>query len=201
MLVIGLTGGIGSGKSTVSELFAELGVPVVDMDVIAREVVEPGKPGLEEITREFGPGILDTAGRLDRAALREQVFASQEKREKLEAILHPLIRQQAEQEIAGLQAPYCILVIPLLAESAQPFPVDRILVVDVPESVQIERTMTRDHSSEADVRKILEAQAARKTRLKLADDVIHNTGNRDALRKKVSELHRFYLKLATATTN
>lgn len=199
MLVIGLTGGIGSGKSTVAEMFAAKGVPIIDMDQIARQVVEPGQPALVEITREFGIEFLDATGKLDRRRLRKLIFDSAEKRHRLEAILHPLIRQETKRQLAELDTAYCIVVIPLLLESDQcPF-VDRILVVDVPESVQISRTMLRDGISKAAVEKILAAQIDRNSRLAAADDVIDNSADLAQVRNSVAELDRQYREQAGHT--
>jgi dephospho-CoA kinase len=199
MLVIGLTGGIGSGKSTVAGMFAAMGVPVIDMDQIARQVVEPGQPALDQITREFGIDILDAKGQLDRRRLRELIFDSVDKRRRLEAILHPLIRQETKRQLAELDIVYCIVVIPLLLESDQcPF-VDRILVVDVPESMQISRTMMRDGVSKAAVEKILAAQIDRSSRLAAADDIINNSADLAQVRNSVAELDRQYRELAGHT--
>ena len=199
MLVIGLTGGIGSGKSTVAGMFAAMGVPVIDMDQIARQVVEPGQPALVEITREFGIEFLDDTGKLDRRRLRKLIFDSTEKRHRLEAILHPLIRKETKRQLAELDTAYCIVVIPLLLESDQcPF-VDRILVVDVPESVQISRTMLRDGVSKAAVEKILAAQIDRNSRLAAADDVIDNSADLAQVRNSVAELDRQYREQAGHT--
>ena len=199
MLVIGLTGGIGSGKSTVAQLFAAMGVPVIDMDLIARQVVEPGQTALEQITQEFGSYILDDKGRLDRRRLRELIFDSKEKRRRLEAILHPLIRQETQHQLSEIDAPYCIVVIPLLLESQQDSLVDRILVIDVPESLQISRTMSRDDISTEAVQKILAAQIDRDGRLAAADDVIDNSVDLSQVRDRVAELDRLYRTMAENT--
>lgn len=199
MLVIGLTGGIGSGKSTVAELFAARGVPIIDMDQIARQVVEPGQPALAQITQVFGVDILDAKGRLDRRQVRDLIFDSEEKRHRLEAILHPLIRQETKHQLASLDSAYCIVVIPLLFESQQQSLVDRILVVDVPESLQISRTIERDGITAAAVEKILAAQTDRQTRLAAADDIIDNTADLAQLRNRVAELDRQYQELAKHT--
>ena len=174
MLIIGLTGGIGSGKTAVSDHFAALGVPVVDTDLISRQLVEPGQPLLKIIIREFGESYLDASGRLDRAALRRLIFSQPQARRKLESILHPAIRQEAKRQLAQMQADYAILVIPLLVENSADYPLDRILVVDAPESQQIKRVMQRDGSSMESTQKILHNQASRAQRLSLADDVITN---------------------------
>ena len=196
MLVIALTGGIGSGKSTVAQLFAELGVPIIDADLVAREVVEPGSPALAEINSAFGPGILDKDGRLRRDVLREQVFSDAASRRTLESITHPRIREIMQRRLAELHTPYAILAIPLLLESGQQALGDRTLVVDLPEALQIERVNRRDHLEDARVRSILAAQCDRPTRLRAADDVIDNGGDPTRLRDQVEKLHHRYLALA-----
>ncbi|MCP5158787.1 MAG: dephospho-CoA kinase [Gammaproteobacteria bacterium] len=197
MLVVGLTGGIGSGKTVVSDHFAtRLGVPVIDTDLIARELVEPGQPALAEIATEFGAECLDDRGHLDRVRLREQVFVNQVGRRRLEAILHPRIRAVARQRIAALKAPYCLLVIPLLAETGMTELVDRVLVVDTPEAEQIRRVIARDQINETQARRILAAQASRAQRLALADEVLENFGDLAKLALPIADLHRHYLRLA-----
>jgi dephospho-CoA kinase len=196
MLKIGLTGGIGSGKSTVSDIFSQLGVPVIDMDVIARQVVEPGSPALTEITEAFGPSILNQDGCLDRQLLRQRIFESDSDRRKLETILHPLIRAETERQLAELQAAYCIIVIPLLAESGLQTFVDRVLVIDTAESLQLKRLMARDRVSDSEAQKILDAQAPRESRLQIAHDVICNDGDLASLQKEVRRLHGQYSRLA-----
>ncbi len=196
MLKIGLTGGIGSGKTTVSNMFSEYGVPVIDMDVIARQIVAPGSPALKDISRTFGANVLNKDGSLNREVLRQQIFESSELRIELEKILHPLIRAETEQQLSRLHAPYCIIVIPLLTESQQQSLVDRILVIDAPESLQISRTMQRDNISEQDARKILDSQTDRTTRLQSADDVIENSGDMDTLRLRIGQLHEQYIRVA-----
>src|SRR5690606_24299131 len=172
MLIIGLTGGIGSGKSAVAERFAARGVPVLDADLIAREVVEPGTPGLAQVVEVFGPEVLDPQGRLDRARLGRRVFGAPERRRRLEASLHPLIYAEMRERVRRLAAPYCILVIPLLIETGQTDLVDRVLVVDAPPELQYQRVAARDGRSPAEIEAILRAQASRETRLAAADDVI-----------------------------
>lgn len=196
MLVIGLTGGIGSGKSTVAEMFESLGIPIIDMDRIARQIVEPGQPALTQIKQAFGEKIIDLNGQLNRQQLSKIIFDSTEKRHQLEAILHPLIRQETERQLAELKALYCVVVIPLLLESEQRSLVDRILVVDVPESLQITRTTQRDGISAAQVRKILATQVSRDSRLNTADDVIDNSAEMDDIRSRVKELDQQYRALA-----
>lgn len=197
MLVVGLTGGIGSGKTAVSDRFAQLGIPVIDTDLIARELVEPGQPALAEIAAGFGVDCLDDQGRIDRARLRQRVFADDKGRRRLEAILHPRIRTMARQRIAALTTPYCLLVIPLLVETGMTDLVDRVLVVDAPEEVQIRRVMTRDQIDEAQTRRILAAQASRDQRLALADEVLENSGDFVKLKLQIADLHQHYLCLAT----
>ena len=198
MLVIGLTGGIGSGKTEVSRLFIRRGAPVIDTDVIARELVERGCPALSEIATNFGDDMLTADGTLDRRRLREVVFADSAKREWLEAILHPRIRDRVAERRAGLRAPYAIVVIPLLVETRYPIPVDRVLVVDVTEARQIERVMARDRVTTEAARRIVKQHATRAERLAAADDVIATNGTRDALDEQVRLLHRRYIALAGA---
>lgn len=195
-LRIGLTGGIASGKSAVSAEFAALGIPVHDADIIARELVEPGEPALERIVAILGPDSLDSEGRLDRRRMRARVFADPQARELLESILHPAVRQELSRRSRTTQAPYQVLIIPLLLENDLKFLVDRILVVDVPEEVQLERLLARDQVDAMQARQMLAAQATRSTRLAAADDVIVNTGTRVELRNRVHALHEQYLQLA-----
>lgn len=196
MLVVGLTGGIGSGKTAVSDRFARHGVPIIDTDLLARELVEPGQPALTEIATAFGLDCLDGTGRLDRARLRERVFADASGRRRLEAILHPQIRALSRQRLAQLTAPYSLLVIPLLAETGMTDWIDRVLVVDAPEAERLRRVMARDQTDEEQARRILAAQASREQRLALADEVVENSGDFAALDRQVSTLHQHYLTLA-----
>ena len=195
-LLIALTGGIASGKSAVAEIFAQLGAPVLDTDQIARDVVEPGTPALAKLVAEFGSDILDASGRLDRARMRERVFADPAQRKKLEAITHPAIRDELAARAQRAQGPYQIHVIPLLIESGRADLYDRVLVVDTSEEAQLERLMARDGSNEALARQILAAQASREDRLDAADDVIVNTGTLQDLHRFVQTLHRNYKLLA-----
>lgn len=195
-LVVGLTGGIGSGKSTVADMFAALDVPVIDADEIAREVVAPGRPALAEIVREFGDGVQTAGGGLDRGALRELVFPEPARRARLEAILHPRIRGEMQRRLHAVRAPYCILCIPLLLEAGQLDMVDRVLVVDLPREEQIRRTRARDGVARETVEAILDAQADRTRRQQAADDVIDNSGPLEALHEQVESLHRRYLQAA-----
>jgi len=198
---IALTGGIARGKSTVANLFAAHGVPLIDTDVIAREVVEPGQPALAAVAKAFGNDVLDADGRLDRRRLREVIFRDAAARARLEAILHPAIRAAMErQSVAAAQAgPYQVLVIPLLAEGGRRDHVDRVLVVDTPETVQVERLMARDAVTREQAEASLRAQAQRATRLGIADDVVTNTGRVEDLREQVAALHERYVKLAAAS--
>jgi dephospho-CoA kinase len=198
-LHIGLTGGIASGKSTVAQRFVELGVPVIDADESSRIVVAPGQPGLAELAKRFGAGVLTGDGELDRRALRNLVFADPQLRRDLEAILHPLIRVDMERRAAAAVGPYLVMAIPLLVEGGNPGLVDRILVVDVEEDVQLRRVMTRDSTTPEQARAILDAQAPRAARLKAADDVIVNSGTIANLRRAVDGLHERYLSLAETT--
>lgn len=195
-LRIGLTGGIASGKSVVSDLFAARSIPVIDTDQIARDVVQPGEPALDEIVAAFGPGVLGAGGRLDRQALRERVFADPGERRRLEAILHPRIRAELERRSAAAGGPYQVLVIPLLVEGSGRTRVDRVLVVDCPEEIQLARLVVRDGGTEAAARAILAAQASREQRLAAADDVIVNDGSREALAVAVDALDARYRQLA-----
>ncbi|MEW6590785.1 MAG: dephospho-CoA kinase [Pseudomonadota bacterium] len=197
MFVIGLTGGIGSGKSTVADRFAALGVPVIDTDVIARRLTERGGEALDAIRAAFGESVMQPDGSLDRAALRRRVFVDADARRRLEAILHPRIRRAVGQALAALETPYAIVVIPLLVETQGYRDVlDRVLVIDCPEALQVERVMARNGLSRAEVEAILAAQATRAERLAVADDVLPNTAAPDALGAAVDALHARYLALA-----
>ncbi|NCT77471.1 dephospho-CoA kinase [Pseudomonas stutzeri] len=193
--ILGLTGGIGSGKSAVAEQFASLGVHTVDADQAARWVVEPGRTALLQIAQHFGDGVLLPTGELNRAALRERIFADPAERQWLERLLHPLIRSEIADHLARADSPYAIMVSPLLIESGQYRTVDRVLVVDVPEVLQVARTVARDQASEEQVRAILKVQAAREERLRHADDVLVNDRDLSWLRSEVERLHHFYLQL------
>jgi dephospho-CoA kinase len=195
-LRIGLTGGIASGKSTVEQRFTELGVPVIDADDSARTVVARGRPGLAAVVERFGAGILTPQGELDRRELRSLIFSDAARRKELEAILHPLIREDMEQRSSQATGPYVVLSIPLLVEGNTRGRWDRILVVDADESLQLARLMRRDAVSEAEARATLAAQASRAARLALADDVLENSGTVAELRQAVDLLHRRYLELA-----
>lgn len=193
---IGLTGGIASGKTTVANLFAELGATIIDTDVIAREVVAPGQPALDEIADAFGAAMLRPDGSLDRSALRKVVFASPADRERLEAITHPRIRAETLRQADTAGGQYQLIVVPLLVESPLREFVDRVLVVDCPEETQLARLMARDADSEAQGRRILAAQSSRAERLAIADDVITNDGSLEDTRRQVAALHEIYRMLA-----
>lgn len=198
MYRIGLTGGIASGKTTVSRLFAALGVPIIDSDEIARDVVAPGAPALAAIVARFGAGVLQPDGSLDRRRLRELVFADPAARRELEAITHPAIRAEMDRRAARAGGVYQMLAIPLLVEggAAARGRVDRVLVVDCPQDVQVRRVMARDRSTEAQARAVLAAQVSREQRLAAADDVIVNDGDLAGLRTQVETLHGHYLAAA-----
>lgn len=202
-LRVGLTGGIASGKSTVARRFSELEIPVIDADESSRSVVAPGQPGLDRVVAAFGAAVLTADGELDRRALRTLVFADPLKRQELESILHPLIRADMERRAEDALGPYLVLAIPLLVEGGGRDRggrnrVDRILVVDVPEAIQLERLVARDSVGVEEARAILAAQANRTDRLRAADDVLMNTGTVAELRREVDRLHERYLRLADA---
>jgi len=192
---VGLTGGIGSGKSLVATLFQEHGVPIIDADESARAVVTPNMPALKEIQHHFGEEFI-LAGKINRPLLRQYIFDHPAEKRWLENLLHPLIRQHMLQQINAIDAPYCLLVIPLLIENLPHPLVQRILLVDTTEDLQVQRTMARDNLDRAAVEKILQAQVDRATRLQKADDVILNNGDVDSLKQQVSQLHEYYLSIA-----
>ena len=195
-LRIGLTGGIASGKSTVADMFAGLGATIIDTDIIAREVVQPGEPALDAIRHEFGDAVIGADGGLDRAAMRRIVFADDDARERLEAILHPVIRERTEAQSAAAGGEYQVIVVPLLVGSPLADAVDRIVVVDCDDNAQIRRLVARDAESEGQARRMLAAQASRGQRLEIADDVVQNDGELTATLEQVEKLHRSYLALA-----
>ena len=199
MLKIGLTGGIGSGKTRVSELFAELGVPIIDTDLISRDLTARGGAALPAIRETWGEAVMQADGELDRVALRRKVFGDEAARRRLEDILHPLIRQAVIEALATIAAPYVLVVVPLLVETGQYQELlDRVLVVDCPEALQVERTMARSGLSAEEVSAILAAQVDRATRLAAADDVIVNDAGIDTLREQVAHLDLTYRGLARA---
>ena len=193
---IGLTGGIASGKSVVADMFAALGVPVIDTDVIAREVVQPGEPALDEIRDRFGEHMIDAEGNLDRAAMRRSVFSDEMARLDLEAILHPRIGAEVRRQADAAGGSYQVIVVPLLVGSPLTQFVDRVLVVDCEEDTQVQRLLARDAESSEQARRILAAQASREERLAIADDVIDNDHSLDILRAQVVDLDLKYRRLA-----
>ena len=198
-MIVGLTGGIGSGKSAAADLFAAKGVELVDTDVLAREVVEPGTPALAAIAEHFGDEILGADGGLDRAKLRGIVFAQPAEKDWLEALLHPLISELLRSRLAIFQGPYCLLVSPLLLETEQAALVDRILVIDIDRQGQLQRTLRRDGSSQATVEAIIDSQISREERLARADDIISNKGTLEDLARAVDQQHARYLQLSETT--
>jgi dephospho-CoA kinase len=195
---VGLTGGIASGKTTVANLFAALGVPIIDTDLLAREVLEPGGALLAEVVAHFGPAILAAEGGLDRRALRARVFADPAERRWLEERTHPAIRALTDLRCDAADGPYCMVAIPLLVETGGANRFDRVLVVDVDPAVQLARLQARDHGARSEAERMLAAQASRADRLAVADDVIHNDGDLARLRDQVEELHRRYAAAAKA---
>ena len=196
-LKVGLTGGIGSGKSTVSELFASLDVPVIDADVIARALLEPGTEATKQVIRIFGNDIAVNDHEIDRAKLRRRVFDNADARKTLESILHPIVRQQIQQTAAAVTAPYCIIVIPLLFEVGHQDLVDRVLVVHTSKENQIKRASLRDQASQQDIQKILDSQFDPEDRLSRADDIIENNNGIEQLQIRVQELDTLYRRLSS----
>ncbi len=198
-MIIGLTGGIGSGKSTVSEQFAELGIDIVDADIVAREVVAKGTTALASIVEKFGEEILLPSGELNRAKLREYVFTNDSNKTWLNQLLHPAIRKEMTRQLEQAQSPYVLLVAPLLFENNLQSMVARVLVIDVSKDVQIERTVARDNSSPDVIKSIINSQIDRQERLKLANDVIDNSStDKNELVKKIKSLHEKYIALSMA---
>lgn len=196
VLRVGLTGGIGSGKSTVCRLFTDLGVPVIDADEIAHYLTSPGQPALQLIQKSFGTGLCTDSGKLDRSRMRDLVFNDVAARTKLENILHPLIYAEIDRRVKLLDHPYCIICIPLLVEKHARDKVDRTLVIDAPEDQQIERAGNRDNTNRANIINIMRAQTTRANRLAVAEDIIHNDRGMDYLQKQVNKLHEYYNKIA-----
>ncbi|HAJ91069.1 MAG TPA: dephospho-CoA kinase [Gammaproteobacteria bacterium] len=196
MLVVGLTGGIGSGKTTVANGFSALGVSVIDTDQLARELVEPGQPALDEIIAVFGKDCIARDGQLKRACIRQQIYSDAGLKSQLEAILHPKIRQRIKTLLAELRETYCIVAIPLLLETRQTDLVDRILVVDTAEKEQLTRVAARDSLSDNTIMAIMQSQADRNTRLQAADDIIVNDGDLESLAERILELHTYYMEIA-----
>ncbi|ASC58019.1 TPA: dephospho-CoA kinase [Vibrio vulnificus] len=196
-LVIGLTGGIASGKTTVANLFQQhFAIDIVDADIVARQVVAPGSAGLTAIVDHFGVDILTHEGELDRGQLRQRIFAHSEEKQWLNALLHPMIRRKMIEDLAQVSSPYALLVVPLLVENQLQTLCDRVLVVDVEEKTQLQRTMDRDGVDEQQVRAILKAQASRHERLALADDVIKNESKDQDLLQQITDLHQKYLAMS-----
>lgn len=195
MFVVGLTGGIGSGKSTVAKLFSERGIPIIDADIVARELTLSNKPAFIKIVEHFGKEIL-LNNAIDRPKLRRLIFENAKQRRWLEELLHPLIRNEMEEQISKITAPYTIAVIPLLLEVEFYYFINRILVIDTPEEIQIQRIGTRDNMTQDEIEAIIKTQAAREARIAKAHDVIHNSGTMDELVKQVNSLHEKYLHIA-----
>jgi dephospho-CoA kinase len=200
VFAVGLTGGIASGKSLVATMFVRLGAELIDTDLIAREVVDPGKPALDAIAAAFGPSVLTTNGSLDRAALRRLIFADPAKRKILDGLLHPLIRARTLERLALVTRPYAIVAVPLLVETDFGSLVDRIVVVDCPDAMQLERLMRRDGVPRIEAAAAIAAQTDRATRLRAAHDVIDNSGDLEATRRQVAQLHQRYVELAGRKT-
>ena len=196
MMIIGLTGGIGSGKSTIADLFADLGIPIIDTDIIAREIVEIGKPAYHAIIEQFGSEILTASKELDRTLLKQRIVNDDEQRTALEDILHPLIFQNVETQLQQLSSHYCIVVIPLLVEkNSYANILDRILLVDTPESEQISRVSQRDNMDKSTIEKLISIQATRDERLAAADDVIINDKGLNELQAATLQMHDKYMNL------
>jgi dephospho-CoA kinase len=195
MFHVGLTGGIGCGKSTIAAHFTRLGVAVIDADEVAREVVKPGTPGLSGLRAQFGDAILQLDGRLNRAALRQQIFDNPQQRQQVEELLHPLIADLMLQQAAACDTPYLIFMIPLLTGKEGRYPIDRILVVDLPEPLQLERVMQRDQITREAATAILQAQLSRQQRLEIADETILNIDT-EGVAQQVEQLHQLYLQLS-----
>ncbi|MBS0055038.1 dephospho-CoA kinase [Yersinia sp. Marseille-Q3913] len=196
--IVALTGGIGSGKSTVANTFANFGVPLIDADIIARQVVEPGMPALAAIASHYGKTILRADGTLDRAALREKIFSEPQEKAWLNSLLHPLIQQETQRQFAKIDTPYVLWVVPLLVENGLHHRANRVLVVDVTPEIQLARTMARDGITRQQAEHILASQASRQQRLACADDIIDNSGDPLIIAPQVASLHQQYLKLAAA---
>jgi len=201
MLVIGLTGGIGSGKTAASDYLANKQITVVDADLASRIIVEPGKPALDAIRQRFGEQVIQADGALDRRALRDIVFADSAARRDLEGITHPAIATEIVRQLQQSSSPYTVLVSPLLLESSQHTLVQRILLIDVPEAVQLARTTQRDGVDESQVRAIIAAQMSREEKRRRADDIVVNDGDLNQLHRQLDELHQQYLKMAAEQTN
>ena len=192
VLRIGLTGGIGSGKSTACEIFSELKVPVIDADVIAVKAVKPGMPALQSIIDEFGVKIITKDGYLNRKKLRDRIFKNESDRRKLESVLHPVIYKEIARQTKGINSAYCIISIPLLLETGTSDIIDRILVIDIPKELQLSRASARDNASLKNIETIIHSQISRDDRLAAADDIINNEGDIENLRRQIYDLYEFY---------
>lgn len=193
---VALTGGIGSGKSTVADAFSRMGIQIIDADIIARQVVEPGTPALRAIAEHFGSELIEPDGSLNRRMLRERIFSHPDEKAWLNALLHPLIQQETQKQMSEATSPYVLWVVPLLVENNLHQNADRVLVVDVSPATQIQRTVARDNVAREHAEQILAAQATREARLAVADDVIDNNGAPDAIASDVARLHQQYLEYA-----
>ncbi len=196
ILKVGLTGGIASGKSTVCKLFNKLGVPVIDADQITHKLVQPNQPALENIIEKLGNKYLDKDGQLDRKLLRNDIFNDNAIKQQLEIILHPLVYEEIENNIAQLNSPYCIICIPLLIETNALDKIDRVLIIDLPKELQLDRASKRDKVEKSEINKIIHAQVERGARLEVADEIIKNDEDMDKLKAQVVNLHKFYTNLA-----
>ncbi len=192
VLKIGLTGGIGSGKSTACEIFSQLGVPIIDADIVARKVVQAGMPALQLIKEKFGEDIITKDGLLDREKTRDQIFTNEIDRKKLENILHPVIYERIVHETDNIDSSYCIISIPLLLETEALEIIDRVLIIDVSEKLQLSRASVRDNASLNNIERIIRTQISRDNRLTAADDIINNEGDIENLRRQIHDLHEFY---------
>lgn len=201
MFIVGITGGIGSGKSAATEKLAQFGVTIVDADIVAREVVEPGQPALEAIEQHFGNEVIASGGALDRAYLRKLVFSNQSEREWLEKLLHPIIRDSILDQLNNSDGDYAVLASPLLLETDQSQLVDHIVVIDVPEATQLQRTIARDENSEEQVKAIMNAQMPRHKRLEKADTIICNDSDLIHLEREMDKLHHQLILLAEQARN
>lgn len=197
MLIIAVTGGIGSGKSTVADLFKAKGIPAIDTDQVAHQIVQPGSPILQKIITEFGQDYLDNSGQLKRKQLGQLIFTDELAKARLEAIMHPAIHAEVLAQLNKLDSPYCLILIPLLAHSRYTYPYDRVLVVDTPEQLRISRTSQRDQQSPDLVRQIITTQPTRSELIAMADDILDNSGDLSALRQAVCKLHKLYLNQAS----
>lgn len=201
MLKIGLTGGIASGKSTICQLFSDYDIPIIDADIIARQIVEPGQPAFKQVVQQFGSGVVQQDGHLNRPLLRKIIFSNPEKKTQLEKILHPKIILELKRQSDAFNTAYCILDIPLLIESKLQNLVDRILVLDISAEKQLRRLCLRDKLSVEDAQLIINNQCNQKQRLTYADDVIDNNKSPDVVAKLISDLHQKYLSIANSSTS